>query len=52
MTVESEEMKDVVVTDEEKQGGGRKSLIGTFINRKNNYKVVPEGTKKGNNIDV
>ncbi|GMH65899.1 hypothetical protein TrLO_g8812 [Triparma laevis f. longispina] len=52
VTVESEEKKDVVVTVEEAQGGPRKSLIETFIKRKNNNKIVPEGMNKGNAIDV
>ncbi|GMH65348.1 hypothetical protein TL16_g04176 [Triparma laevis f. inornata] len=45
-----EEKKDAVVTDEEKQGGHRKSLIDTFINQKKNNKVAPEGVMKGNDI--
>ena len=48
---ESAQQKDAV---EEKQGGHRKSLFYSFKNRKNNYKVAPEGmmVKKGNDIDV
>ncbi|GMH79622.1 hypothetical protein TrLO_g105 [Triparma laevis f. longispina] len=51
VTVESEEKKDIVVTVEDAQGG-RKSLINTFINRKKNNKVAPEGVKKRNDYDV
>ncbi|GMI04095.1 hypothetical protein TrLO_g10879 [Triparma laevis f. longispina] len=51
-TVKSDEMKDVVVRGEEKQGGRRKSLMETLINQTKNNKVAPEGVKKGNDIDV
>ena len=51
-TVVSEEKKDVVVGDEEAQGGHRKSLIESLVNRKKNYKVAPGDMKKEQFIDV
>ncbi|GMI03401.1 hypothetical protein TrLO_g3008 [Triparma laevis f. longispina] len=52
VTEAREENMDIVVTGQEKQGSGRKSLLGGLVNRKSNYKVAPEGVKKGNYIDV